>query len=404
MQAIILIILLLLSTSSESLSLENKLSLYERKRVAFNPGTDSIPIYIGLTKDLINFSKKNLKVDFSFDKLLLQNDFDCDSPINCNVTNSKLQTAKYNDLEYTYYQANTFLTFYRISPAEIPDKIANFLEMIPFHFFTKTLNGMPSVLPLGPNSPVWNYWNQIFFFRNSILNVTYSNNPDFKFVRFYSQVDSTDTMLSVLKTQTYYSFPSIFLLGETKLSPTVCVDTTNDGYLALTPVIFDLIMNEICKNVQSCSQKDDLKANCAELTFEFKFEQIGTLKNSINVQIPANKLILFKGKQILFGFSKGIQDKFKNCDVVFLNDVFADYYFIISNDLKNKNSIQAGFRKIGSSDFFMLNLWKYIGITLFLMILTYFAIKFIIQKKDGDSEKSKDEDYKPIEDSHSFKV
>lgn len=390
--------LLILAQVASGIGVENKLNLYERKRVAIDDHSDKVTLYLGLDKNLVSAEKKEFKIDFAYDELLVQSDFACDSRIQCKTLSFDEKIDKYGDVDYRYYQALTFVSFYRISPAEIPNETQKKMAIVPFRYFTKSLSNLQSVIGLGPNSKTWEIWNEIFFFRNSIFNVTFSYDDSYKFIRFYSKIEKTDAMMSVSKAAKFYSFNSNFLFSEVKKKINVCVDTKSNLHFIFTQDVYDQVISQICIDQKKCFTKSDLKKGFEKLEFKFEFtsDQIKSLSVTLNFKLT--KLITFdKNNNVLFGFAVKLQPDFTNCDVIFQKSVFREYYFLISNDFKDKDFLHAGFRKIGAGDFFLLNLWIYLLLLILAILSIYAGLKITSKIRKNKTRDHEDSEYKKLD-------
>ena len=370
-----------------------KLSLYERKRVKIDDN-DKLKFYIGLDLNMVSSFSKLFNFDFTFDDLLIQNDFDCDETDTCKTIDTKIKNGVYKNAKYDYYECETLVSFYRISPAEISDNNSEAYSIVPFRYFVKNLNKFPNVFGIAPNSKTWNFWESIFYFKDSVFNVTYSNYPSHRFLRFYSDITSDDLLMQVSKTDEFYNFKGFMRIGNTRHSVNVCVDSSEDTYFNSNLKINQLIRTEICKNPENCLFKDDLKSYIndpyIDIIFDFLIQKKPNMANSENkpdkethvdelervssvIQLEKFELVtLSSNKYLMFNFNTNVSEKLAKCDLVLQNRVFRQYYFLISNDLKNEKSIRAGFRKIEWTDFVLLDLWKYI-LVLFMSSLVVFA-------------------------------
>lgn len=387
--------LLLAMGGSRCLSLTEKLSLYERKRVAVDPVSNRLPLHVGLDHHNLNAFQKDFRIDFGHESLLIQNDFDCDSTIRCKVLNFEERSDTYNGTAYHYYPARAFVSFYRISPDEISDEVAPLVPLINFRYFTKTLASLPNVLGLAPNAQVWENWNEIFYFQNQVLNLTYSLQSDWPFLRFYSQIRPEHVLHSVAKSQRHYSFNPTLKFPNFEQPVKVCVEPNLPQYFSATPVIYRQILTAVCKDPLKCLTKDDLKPDYDSFAMEFKFFDPLTAKGD-SVILYAASLLSFDNNNLRLDFAEGVRGPHESCDVVFHKKVFGQYYFLISNDLKDKETIRAGFAKIKPGDFFLLNLWKYMTWLLLFLVGLYVLYRFTWMKPARRQEEKEDDIYRQL--------
>lgn len=374
--------------SAICVSSTDRISLYERKRIEIDPETKRLQLHLGLNNRQLNTVHRLFRVDFNFDQLLVQNDFDCEPQIHCRVINSEEKEDEYNGNKYHYYSANTFISFYRISPSEISEQTADSLPGVPFRYFTKTLKAVPNVIGLAPNSQTWDHWNRMFYFKNQQLNVTLSLYPEWKFLRFYSSIPEETVMQPVSKLSSFYKFDSQLTIDGLTETASVCVDHSVVGYLGVSELIHSRILAALCHSPSKCSSKEDLKKGYEDVVVEFRFSELSNKAKQDVVQIRGQWLVWSGKNGLEFGFTKERPKRLVSCDAVFLSWVFEEYYFLVSNDLSNSDFLKAGFLKIYPRDFFVLNLWKYMAWLALILTSVYLLYRFAFKRAPTEEQSS----------------
>lgn len=88
---------------------------------------------------------------------------------------------------------------------------------MPVHLYSNTEEFEDNILGLGPNSPVWNYWKNLYHFPNNHINITVCYNEENEYMMFDSYIDMDNEILfKVDKDKSLYSFDGFMKLNENK--------------------------------------------------------------------------------------------------------------------------------------------------------------------------------------------
>lgn len=351
----LLILTATLLLTSSVISITNLL-LYERAAMNFHD-EGMIDIFLGVNSNLISAKTVSVLPDFTSSHLLVsENDIDCSQEISC-AKGKDSKSDAIDGKKYTYFDAKTFVGAVRIIPSQMSEENVDKLSQFPFRL-TKDLN----VLGLGPNSEVWQAWDSTYYLHLGILNITYCNYPAHPHLRFLSAIQEGELFLSVPKTQTRYSFDSLVKLGDINQLVTTCVIANrNDLFFEVSLPLYQSLFKTLCKNPAQCTTKDDLK-DLSKQSIELTISKSNKIQK---LQIPLSDLVTIDNDKLIFSFgTKEIQ----NCAFALQSKFFTKYYFIISNDIK-KSEVMFGFREIKKSDFFLLDLWKYLLLVLGALLI-----------------------------------
>jgi hypothetical protein len=405
--SLIAIALIGLSLQGPSEDDKPQLNLYQRKREPIDSVSKLVSLYIGLEPSTyLNSLKVNFKLDFNYDKIIVQNSVKCENIGHCILQNKgETQNGSYHQQPIKFQTGVTFLNFYELSAAEVPDKeTANILLISTIQFLAEPSDSIGNIVGLSPNSKIWEDWNNIFYFRNQIFNITYSNYPDRKFVRYYSAVSNEVALTESSKSSPQYKFKGKFNLSDNSADSIFCLDTSDDLTFRLDDNLYDKLIKEICKDGSKCTTKADLKSEINSDLLSFIFSDFKNANKIFKAQINQSSIFeLDKLDNLLFHFDKITNIEQKECDVSIGNRFFEKYYLIISNDLANKDVIYVGFDTISSLDFMFLNLWKYL-LTGILIVSIAVLLFGALKRFAAQNSKSKDaENYDNLSQLESFK-
>lgn len=355
-----------------------QINLYQRKREEVDATGQYVNFHIGFDQEIyLNSRSLPFKIDLNYDGVLVGKSVKCEQLGSCTLQN-KGETVKgdYHGKSISYQIGKTFVNFYALSPAEIEsDDVAKLLPVSEVRFIANESEDVGNVIGLAPNSKLWKDWNSQFYFRNEIFNITYSNYPDQKFIRYYSSVPEDTVLVDTPKSSSQYKFDAIIKLPDDEKHGNVCLNLVDDGVVSVNEDIYNRLLGFICSDKSKCTSKENLSPNVHSDLFSLILEDSRNKSNRFKATVKSWHLFhIDQADRIVLHFKKIGSAEQSGCDVVLQSEFFSGYYLLISNDLKNAKSIHVGLREIRESDFIFLNLWKYL---LFVILGIFCTIAFL---------------------------
>ena len=233
----------------------------------------------------------------------------------------------------------------------------------------------------GPYSDFFNGLEKEFYFKNFLLNITYSNYKNHEHFRFYSRIDFNEILVPIDNKVDFYSFNGRTKFNDFKRNVKICVSNKNDDLFFLKEDLYYNVLKELCTDFNNCFFEQDLKNE--SFYFFLSLTNGNFLNKNFDADIYSGLLYDLKNGKISFKFQKLENKFFENCDVVLEKGFFEYYYFLITKNLKNEN-VTVGFRRIIPSNFIIEDLWKYmLGLLIFSLVFLIGGniILFFLRKK-----------------------
>lgn len=95
-------------------------------------------------------------------------------------------------------ESKVFLGVNRIRPGEISEdkkeSLNNFFNL-PVRFYDYNGNIKDNILGMAPNSPIWNYWKNLYHYPGKHINMTICYNENNEYVLFDSYINMEEEIL-----------------------------------------------------------------------------------------------------------------------------------------------------------------------------------------------------------------
>ena len=237
----------------------------------------------------------------------------------------------------------------------------------------------------GPFSEFFKGLKKEFNFKNSLLNITYSNYKEHEHFRFYSRIDETEILVEGGSKTDFYSFQGKGKFLNFEKNVEICVNNKNEDLFFVKEEIYDEILNELCKD-EKCIFEKDLKNE--DFYFYLILSNGDYLNKNFNADIFSRDLYFVENGRVFLRFKKLNDNLFSGCDFVLEKMFFEHYYFLITKNLDNEK-VSVGFRRIVPSNFIIEDLWKYmLGLFIFSLIFLIGGniILFFLRKNKKDKK------------------
>lgn len=370
-----------------------QINLYQRKREEVDSSGQYVHIHLGFDQTTyLNSRSLPLRIDLNYDGVLVGKNVRCEELGSC-VLQKKGEIVKgdYHGKPISYKVGKTFVNFYALSPAEIEaSEVADLLPVSEVRFLVGESENDEGVIGFAPNSNLWKDWNKQFYFRNEIFNITYSNYPDQKFIRYYSAVPENAVLVDVPKSSAQYRFEGIVKLPDAEKAGQVCLSLVADGIVRVSEDIYNRLLSFICTDKSKCNSKENLKPDVPSDLLVLILEDSQNKSTRFKATVESGNLYSTdQADRIVLNFKKIESSEYSTCDLVLQSEFFRQYYLLISNDLKNEKNIKVGLVEIKKSDFIFMNLWKYL-LAVILGILCTIAVLSLAS--NFNSRRTKDND------------
>lgn len=367
-----------------------KLYLYQRVKMDFNDNT-TISLHYGLDKSMFtSVTTIPFHVDVGYNHILINmNSHQCAEEENCRkLDEGKRDIRSYNDTNYGFFNATSFLGVNRIRPGEITveknDEIANFYSL-PLRFYDNVEGLSVNVLGLGPGSPIWDYWRRIYHFPGRHVNITMCYNTDNEYVLFDSFIDREHEIM--FKTEEIkgediqnhaYSFKAEWSLQTTEgrigKEITVCVSNKDNLTMKLNSDIMDALKRELCKNTADCSKASDLKPN-PRIDFLLTMKDAANPDKTFGTTFLLSSLYELVDDKIRWKVENLIpNDHNAECLITLEKEFLKEKYFMMSYNIDEPSTMLIGFKLMLPSDFSKFDFYT---ITMFILIIATIAL-FIV--------------------------
>jgi hypothetical protein len=252
-------------------------------------------------------------------------------------------------------------------------------------FYDNTEDLSQNILGLGPNSDVWKYWADIYNFPSGNINLTLCYYKHHEYILFDSKIDfDNEIILKVPKKSDVYMFQGNLQFNDKVIGKelkndqivNLCLGNEEGLTMKVTPSIMELLKTSLCKNVDNCSEEDDLKDS--DMEFSLKFEDFQKENSFFAARFFKNSFVeVHKGelhwKVELINERKNKQ----NCQIILEQEFLREKYLMISYDLKNPDSLYIGFKIMRDSDFSKFDFYFY-SVMLFIILTITMMVLFII--------------------------
>jgi len=367
-----------------------KMFLYQRRKFEMDENL-MIDLNFGFDLDKkVSGKVLPFHADLGFDKVLINlNNGDCDEKMQCSkVDKGTRNTGAYDSKDYSYYDGLSFLGVQRIRPGELSkdeDHNLDHFFTLPMRFYDNTEDLSQNILGLGPNSDVWKYWADIYNFPSGNINLTLCYYKHHEYILFDSKIDfDNEIILKVPKKSDVYMFQGNLQFNDKVIGKelkndqivNLCLGNEEGLTMKVTPSIMELLKTSLCKNVDNCSEEDDLKDS--DMEFSLKFEDFQKENSFFAARFFKNSFVeVHKGelhwKVELINERKNKQ----NCQIILEQEFLREKYLMISYDLKNPDSLYIGFKIMRDSDFSKFDFYFY-SVMLFIILTITMMVLFII--------------------------
>lgn len=292
-------------------------------------------------KKLLYSSKINLEYDFLENIIILKNDIQCNAHNNCKKSSIKKGPDKIPiEGDYYYYNANSFLGLTQQITQTINYSEKEFFTNCPIRILSKESDFQKNILGMGPNSPIWKHWNDLYNFYDNTIYFSFVFNPDFKNVFFWNlKIIKQDTYIMVDKLNSYYSFKTIgglFYKNDITYNEYhFCLRMQTNKLFSLKTEIFYELKSYLCKNIDNCFKKNDL-VELKGYSWNFKYYDFKnpTKENSFYYFLT-DFFDFDENDNIIWFFEEQNISKYEKCDIFLEKRFFETHYFSIVNDLEN---------------------------------------------------------------------
>ena len=367
-----------------------KMFLYQRRKFEMD---ENLMIDLNFGFDLDKKISGNVlpfHADLGFDKVLVNlNSGDCDEKMQCTKADKGTRnTGVYDSRDYSYYDGLSFLGVQRIRPGELSrdeDHNLDHFFTLPMRFYDNTEDLSQNILGLGPNSDIWKYWADIYNFPNGNINLTLCYYKHHEYILFDSKIDfDNEIILKVPKKSNVYSFQGNLQFNDKVIGKSLkndqivnlCLGNEEGLTMKVTPSIMELLKTSLCKNVDDCSEEEDLKDS--DMEFSLKFEDYQKENSFFAARFFKNSFVEVHKGELHWKVELINERKNKeNCQIILEQEFLREKYLMISYDLKNPDSLFIGFKIMRDSDFSKFDFYFY-SVMLFLILTITMMVLFII--------------------------
>ena len=360
-----------------------KIYIYHRVKFPYNQES-KIPLYYGFDEERnISTNLLDFEIDLSYSNILInQKNVECRKEDNCKITDPSHKKEKYDNKEIETGEANIVLTVNRIRPGELNNDLlenSDHLKTLKTKFYNS--NEMEkNILGLAPNSDIWNYWENIYHFPKKHINITFCYNEGNEFLMFDSYINTEkEVLFKTKKTDGIFNFDGFVNYNDKKnvinnQIHKICVSNKNGLTMSLKGDLFNFVKSSICNN-EICVSKSDLKQT-PEIDFQMKFQSFQRVQDYFSTKFYLSEFLeIGEDDKIIWKIE---ETKEPTCDIILQKEFLKDNFFLINNNLDDKENMYIGFKKIKPSHFSNIDFYNVSMLIMSIIAITLFIIYLVL--------------------------